>query len=122
MRPCRAAESWHDLLTARRGVRQRRVVSRAGPDVEDRCRLGDFTVAQHRHVVGHLPDAPEVVADPYHRGAEIPLQRADQLDDWACVVTSSDVVGSSAISSSGSHASAIAIITRWRWPPDSWWG
>ena len=37
----------------------------------------------------------------------------------ACTVTSSAVVGSSAISRSGSLASAIAIMTRWRWPPDS---
>ena len=38
---------------------------------------------------------------------------------WACVVTSSAVVASSAISSCGSPASAIAIITRWRMPPES---
>ena len=37
----------------------------------------------------------------------------------AWIVTSSAVVGSSAISRSGSLASAMAIITRWRWPPDS---
>ncbi len=36
----------------------------------------------------------------------------------AWMVTSSAVVGSSAISRSGSQASAIAIITRWRIPPD----
>ena len=35
------------------------------------------------------------------------------------MVTSSAVVGSSAMISSGSHISAIAIITRWRNPPDS---
>ena len=40
----------------------------------------------------------------------------------ACTVTSSAVVGSSAISRSGSFASAMAIITRWRWPPESWCG
>ena len=40
----------------------------------------------------------------------------------ACVVTSSAVVGSSAISSAGPSASAMAIITRWRCPPDSWNG
>jgi len=40
----------------------------------------------------------------------------------ACVVTSSAVVGSSAIRSPGSSASAMAIITRWRCPPESWWG
>ncbi len=40
----------------------------------------------------------------------------------ACVVTSSAVVGSSAISRSGSLTSAIAIITRWRIPPENWCG
>ena len=38
------------------------------------------------------------------------------------MVTSSAVVGSSAMSSFGSHASAIAIITRWRMPPENWCG
>ena len=37
----------------------------------------------------------------------------------ACTVTSSAVVGSSAISTSGSLAIAIAIITRWRMPPEN---
>jgi hypothetical protein len=38
------------------------------------------------------------------------------------MVTSSAVVGSSAISSFGSQASAMAIITRWRMPPENWCG
>ena len=38
------------------------------------------------------------------------------------MVTSSAVVGSSASSSLGSLASAIAIITRWRMPPENWCG
>ena len=37
----------------------------------------------------------------------------------ACTVTSSAVVGSSAISSSGWQSSAMAIITRWRMPPEN---
>ena len=37
----------------------------------------------------------------------------------AWTVTSRAVVGSSAISSFGSLASAIAIITRWRMPPEN---
>jgi hypothetical protein len=41
---------------------------------------------------------------------------------WAWIVTSSAVVGSSAISSLGLHDTAIAIITRWRMPPESWCG
>jgi len=40
----------------------------------------------------------------------------------AWVVTSSAVVASSAISTFGSEASAMAIITRWRIPPESWCG
>ena len=38
---------------------------------------------------------------------------------WACTVTSSAVVGSSANSMVGPQAMAMAIITRWRMPPDS---
>ena len=37
----------------------------------------------------------------------------------ACVVTSSPVVGSSAIRTDGVQASAMAIITRWHMPPES---
>ena len=40
----------------------------------------------------------------------------------AWIVTSSAVVGSSAIRSFGLQASAMAIITRWRMPPESWCG
>ena len=40
----------------------------------------------------------------------------------ACTVTSSAVVGSSAISTLGSQASAIAMTTRWRMPPENWCG
>ena len=38
------------------------------------------------------------------------------------MVTSSAVVGSSAMISEGPHISAMAIITRWRSPPESWCG
>ena len=40
----------------------------------------------------------------------------------AWMVTSSAVVGSSARISEGEHISAMAIMTRWRKPPESWWG
>ncbi len=40
----------------------------------------------------------------------------------AWMVTSSAVVGSSAISTRGRQASAIAIIARCRMPPDNWCG
>jgi len=44
----------------------------------------------------------------------------DRICAWT--VTSRAVVGSSAIRRSGSLASAMAIITRCRWPPESWCG
>ena len=37
----------------------------------------------------------------------------------ACTETSSAVVGSSAMSTAGRQASAMAIMTRWRIPPES---
>ena len=40
----------------------------------------------------------------------------------AWMVTSRAVVGSSARISFGLHESAIAIITRWRMPPENWCG
>ena len=40
----------------------------------------------------------------------------------AWIVTSSAVVGSSAISSTGSLENPIASITRWRMPPENWCG
>ncbi len=40
----------------------------------------------------------------------------------ACTMTSSAVVGSSPMTSLGLHASAMAIMARWRMPPESWCG
>jgi hypothetical protein len=53
-----------------------------------------------------------------------PMSRSDTSrlstsSTCACTTTSSAVVGSSAMISRGSHANAIAIITRCRCPPDS---
>ena len=47
---------------------------------------------------------------------------ASSASTCAWIVTSSAVVGSSAISTFGEQASAIAIMTRWRMPPENWCG
>jgi hypothetical protein len=49
------------------------------------------------------------------------LSRISSISARICawMVTSSAVVGSSAISTVGLHDSAMAIITRWRMPPES---
>ena len=41
---------------------------------------------------------------------------------WAWTMTSRAVVGSSPMTIAGSQARAIAIIARWRIPPESSWG
>ena len=45
--------------------------------------------------------------------------RSSTSSTCAWIVTSSAVVGSSAISTSGSLAIAIAIMARWRMPPEN---
>ena len=47
------------------------------------------------------------------------LSRAIRSRICACTVTSRAVVGSSAISTFGSFDSAIAIMARWRMPPEN---
>jgi hypothetical protein len=55
----------------------------------------------------------------------VPLSRASRciscrICPW--IVTSSAVVGSSAMSTSGLFTSAMAMATRWRIPPENWCG
>ncbi len=51
-----------------------------------------------------------------------PASSARMARIWPCTVTSRAVVGSSARSRDGLQISAMAIITRWRMPPESAWG
>ena len=53
---------------------------------------------------------------PMPRSATSPVIR---FSTWAWIITSSAVVGSSATIRCGEQASAIAIMTRCFWPPDS---
>ena len=66
----------------------------------------------HRDLVGHLGNDAEIVGDQDDRHAGLACSSRSRSRICACTVTSSAVVGSSAMSSSGSHASAIAIMTR----------
>ena len=50
------------------------------------------------------------------------LSPASSSRIWAWIVTSRAVEGSSASSSLGLHASAMAIMTRCRIPPENWCG
>ena len=77
----------------------------------------------HDDALRGLGDDAEVVRDQDRsRCRASSAGRAIRSRICAWIVTSSAVVGSSAISSVGLQASAIAIITRWRMPPESWCG
>jgi hypothetical protein len=73
-------------------------------------------------VVRDLGDDPEVVGDEQDRGPEVLLELVHELEDLRLdrdVERGRGLVGDE---HSGSQESAIAIITRWRMPPDIWCG
>ncbi len=74
--------------------------------------------AHHVDTIGEAPHDAEVVRDEDDGHAELALEFGEDSRICACTVTSRAVVGSSAMRMSGLLASAMAIMTRWRWPPD----
>ena len=83
-------------------------------------RSTDAAGVHHLHPVGDAGDDAEVVGDEHDRRAAARAGSAGCTSRiCACTVTSSAVVGSSAISTSGSLAIAMAIIARWRMPPEN---
>jgi len=101
----------------------------------DQCPgIGMARIGQHllgrpllHHLAGiHHDDAPAHIRDHAERMADeddaAPKSRSIPRSGrgiCAWMVTSSAVVGSSAISSAGSLANPIASITRWRMPPEN---
>ena len=88
-----------------------------------RRRLDHPPGIHHDDAVGDLGHDAEVVGDEQDapcRSRCCSVRISSRICAW--IVTSSAVVGSSAISSFGLHDSAMAIITRCRMPPDSWCG
>ena len=79
---------------------------RAVEDVVRRPGLHDLAVAHHLHAVAHRGDHAHVVGDQHDRGVQLACSRSRMSSRiCACTVTSSAVVGSSAISRSGPHSS-----------------
>ncbi len=81
--------------------------------------LDDAPGVHHRHVVGDLRHHAEVVGDEDHAVPASACSSRSRARICAWMVTSSAVVGSSAMSRAGALASAMAIITRCRRPPES---
>ena len=89
-------------------------------DLVDRARLDDPPGVHDRDPVGEAGDHAEVVGDHDDRRAgHLAARCCSTSRTCAWIVTSSAVVGSSAMITSGSLAIAIAIITRWRMPPEN---
>ena len=86
----------------------------------DGALLDDLAGVHHGGAVAQLRDDRQVVGDEHQREAEVVEQSESSSSRiCACTITSSAVVGSSASSTFGSQASAIAIAARWRMPPEN---
>ena len=117
----------HRPALSRRGTAfeqgARVVVLRLGEDAIDGAGFDDLAPIHHVHPLDHAGDDAEIVGDQHQRHAAFLATAAcSSRRICACTVTSSAVVGSSAISRSGSQEIAIAISTRWRMPPENWCG
>jgi hypothetical protein len=92
-----------------------------GVDVPGVGLLDDAPAVHDRDPVGELDEQRDVVGDEEDGEAQLAAR-----ESWRriCrrITTSSAVVGSSRMTTSGSRARAIAIMTRWRMPPGSWCG
>src|SRR5439155_17007639 len=84
--------------------------------------FGDAARVHHGNALGHLRNDAQIVGDEKQTESQFTSEAVQQIQDLFCTVTSSAVVGSSAISSRGPAASAMAIMTRCRRPPESWCG
>ena len=84
-----------------------------------RAALHDAAGIHDHDPVGDLGDHAHIMGDEHDGGAEIARSLRIRSRIWACTVTSSAVVGSSAISSEGLQDSAMAMTARWRMPPES---
>ena len=87
-----------------------------------RARFDQRACVHDVYPIAHARDDAEVVRDQDQRRVPLPDRLSQGSRIWAWIVTSRAVVGSSAMSSFGSHESAMAIIARWRIPPENWCG
>ena len=103
-KPLRAA-AYRDATGVRGSARYRRSPS--------------LPIAQDGNAVGHVGDDSQIMRDQQQSHAVFMTRSRSNSRICFCRTTSSAVVGSSAISSFGRSAQAMAIITRWRCPPDN---
>jgi hypothetical protein len=84
--------------------------------------LGDAAGIHDDDVVAHVGDDAEVVRDEDDGHAELLLERLHELEDLRL---DGDIEGGGGLvgdDDGGLQARAMAMTTRWRMPPESWWG
>jgi hypothetical protein len=86
------------------------------------CPFDHLAMAQHHDVVGHLGHDGKIVGDVEGRHMRVRIASLIAASTSICVVTSSAVVGSSKTIRSGLGQSAIAVMARCSWPPETWCG
>src|SRR5437867_10151316 len=84
--------------------------------------LHDLAGVHDRDSFARLRHHAEVVGNQDHGQVKLPAEPLEQVEDLRLIITSRAVTGSSAITSFGLQARAMAIITRCRMPPENSWG
>src|SRR6185312_3207212 len=109
--PCRSGVAWNSIRVY--GWRGSWKSVSIGPDS---ATLPAYITAARRHTWATTGRSwvTRIMASPRSS-----VRRTSSSRIWACTMTSSAVVGSSARSTLGLHASAIAIAARWRMPPEN---
>ena len=106
----------------RRGQSGRVRMPRMVEDLAARPLLDDAPRVHHSRSPADVGQRREVVCDEDHRERELPLKSLEQLENLGLhhdVERSRRLVGERM---RGLHASASAMRTRWRCPPESWCG
>ncbi len=97
-------------------------MQRVRKELVDRRAFDDLRSVHDRDMVGHLGDHAEVMRDEQNRHARLGLKLAQQVEDLSLdrdIERGRRFVGDKSF---GEQASAMAIITRCRMPPENWWG
>ena len=104
----------------RRGEQSRRIgVTGCAKERFGFAFLDDLSRMHDDHALGELPGQRQIVGDQQASHSARAGLFKNEFEDRSLRVVSSPVVGSSAISSSGFPAMAMASMTRWHMPPES---
>ena len=119
-RACSDAAARRARGPARRDEQQLRIrVLGLVGDVPRRAGLDHLARVHHHDRVGQVAGGRDVVGDVEDREPSRSRRSLSRLSRPSRIDTSSIETGSSASRTCGSTASARAMATRWRWPPDS---